>query len=128
MSLHREDISTAVTEITLESFEEFAPLITREFNTTRRYVWRGHRCDDWPLESTFARRIKHKKTDAATLAKLQITRFRKATRGRRGENPPPLSDDELWALGQHFGLATPLLDWTLSPYVALYFAFAEPTV
>ena len=34
-------------------------------------------------------------------------------------------DCELWAVGQHLGLKTPLLDWTYIFYIALFFTFEK---
>jgi hypothetical protein len=119
-------ISPGVRERKLDSFRDFQTLISDEFNDTRRYIWRGQQCSTWKLESSLARRIRHKTSAAQKFLDLQLNRFIKAARGRRGSNPAQLSENEWWALGQHFGLATPLLDWTVSPYVALYFAFADP--
>lgn len=91
----------------------------------REYLWRGQRNAKWELYSSLdrLRRTSGKAIDRD----VHLQEFKRAALGRRGPFPPPLQDDEQWwALGQHFGLATPLLDWTASPFVAAFFAFTEP--
>jgi len=104
----------------LDSWESFTKFINKEMLTYTDYVFRGHGNDTWKLEPTLDRIVKD---PSSIIRESHLKSFRYETRSRRGNNPPKLSsENDWWALGQHHGLFTPLLDWTESPFVALYFA------
>lgn len=112
----------------LESWREFAELLECSFfnRPDTQFVFRGHRRADWALMPTLAR-IPVTNIITSDLANMQLERFKLAVRGRLGDSAlvEPGQEDELWSVGQHHGLLTPLLDWTYSPYVALFFAFQK---
>lgn len=112
----------------LESWREFADLLECSFfnRPDTQFVFRGHRRADWALMPTLAR-IPVNNIITSDLANMQLDRFKMAVRGRMKDAAlvEAGQEDELWSVGQHHGLMTPLLDWTYSPYVALFFAFQK---
>jgi len=107
----------------LDSWSEFVELVHDKVDYDQ-YIWRGQRSEKWRLEPTFERVVPdwlYSDNELDGVRARHLEGFKLASRGRRGINPPmPSNDDEWWALGQHHGLATPLLDWSLSPYVAAF--------
>lgn len=121
-------IVDGVGTVTLSSWVYFYDFVhdrfaNEEILDTQSYIFRGQRNSDWRLVSTLDRLVATAKVpDRAG----HLRRFQEAARGRRGPNPPLIeSENDWWALGQHFGLATPLLDWSTSPFVGAYFAFID---
>jgi hypothetical protein len=109
-----------VQDVRLSSWKYFSDYVNQKLLDYTTFCYRGHGNSTWKLEPTIDRIVK---APASQRRALHLNRFKLETRGRRGNNPPAMtSDDDWWALGQHHGLATPLLDWTESPFVALYFA------
>lgn len=86
-------------------------------------IYRGQRGFNWPLASTLTRQFSNGRIPDAERDEL-LNYFRLAMRGR-GPDFTSMNDEDVWSYGQHVGLATPLLDWSKSPFVSLYFAFAE---
>lgn len=123
------DLGKGFAEVKLSSWKYFNDFIYQEMIQHDTYVWRGHRRDDWKLESTLDRLVRDARVPTTRSLRFRtkhLEQFKYAARGRRGPNPAPLADENAWwALGQHHGLATPLLDWTTSPFVAAYFAYID---
>lgn len=115
----------------IEHWRDFTSLLESPFfnRVDTQCIFRGHRRFDWEMTPTLAR-VTQNGIVTEDIAKRQLEMFRKAIRGRISDHSL-LDDenerehDELWSIGQHHGLMTPLLDWTYSPYVALFFAFAK---
>jgi hypothetical protein len=116
--------------IEFKSWTEFRAWVDNNCRTTVPVYWRGQKDPKWWLQSAFERQLC--KEDASPERGLfrerlkdYLEAFKQACAGLRGANPAPLDDDQWWALGRHFGLVTPLLDWTDSPYIAAFFAISE---
>lgn len=124
-------------ECEIESWQEYVDSIETNFIDHKEYLYRGHRDSSWKLEPTFDRfynlqynRLKEidekyvSHLDYQKTLDAHVENFERNSIGKRVSSAKQLTKNEWMALGQHYGLETPLLDCT-SPYVALFFAMEK---
>lgn len=132
-------------EINVTSWEECEAIIKtlKSADTSLEGLWfRSHQDSSWPLTSTLERRIIKPMTvlqyyHLVTIIKAEIETFTKTDWSKPDfseildhvDKPDffrnaPLGYEYLTHL-RHHGFPSPLLDWTGSPYIAAYFAFAK---
>jgi hypothetical protein len=121
-----DDVSGRVPVTRISSWRKLPDLLEAPFfnRPKSQLIYRGHRRYDWPLTPSLGR-FDPRNIITADVAHTQLRLFRRAVRGRVSDRTlvEEAEEHELWSVGQHHGLMTPLLDWTYSPYVALFFAF-----
>ena len=132
---------TSIEVVRCSSLEEFVAKVRPQRFIMPR-LFRGQHRVDWKLQEMFDRWLAGRWLDSGPhnfdklfskarqgrfeLARLQLDSFRRLVEGLPGVEGRLLEDDrQLWALGRHHGLVTPLLDWSESPYVAAFFAFFD---
>lgn len=130
-------IVDGVQRITCKSFIGFVDYIDSRHRTSNGLIWRGHAEESWILEPNIIRAIRLTNKHVAQEKNAIVNPAFVTSPGHRAfssiketlrseeKDGYTLTDDELWAFAQHRGMYTPLLDWTRSPYVAAFFAFAD---
>lgn len=119
-------LKNGIKEFILDDWNDFHDLIISDI-TRKNYVYRGQKDEKWKLEPTLHRNLKSLSEDKFIIQKNKLLEsFKISLRGKTNYYKDVINEEnELWAIGQHNFLHTPLLDFTLSPYVAAYFAFYE---
>lgn len=120
----------------MSSWEDFVDYVKDEKRCWPTLLFRGQANHQWKLYSRLDRletKYNTKPNNATSHPKefgcppverdTHLNRFKELALDKIKKND--ISDDILWAIAQHHGLATPLLDFTYSPFVALFFAFEE---
>lgn len=116
-------------QTTCETIDEVFEAINDVCDPLNKKLFRGHSNEaSYKLISTIDRTIDQlektfpgKEYKRDIFIKNHLDEFRLRIRGKVDSDTFFDNDIDAWALGQHYGLNTPYLDWTYTPYFAVFF-------
>ena len=104
--------------VTINSIDELIVIINTYPNN---FAFRGQACFDWGLQSSLERVVPRRENRRA-FEERSLEQFRSKFKVYSRDLEMPEKKLSWLSLMQHHGVPTRLLDFTTSPYVALYFA------
>lgn len=111
---------------TIRSWEEFQKFISRRFKNSKskKWIFRGHKSGE-SLKSSLERAVIYYPKDLKKKGEAEkriLREFKRRYHQYSSDIPKDEDDLEWFSLMQHYGAPTRLLDFTYSPYIAVYFA------
>ncbi len=112
----------------IRTWEEYKQWVSKLVERKQDYYYRGQMDVRWKLQTTFHREVltlKFTIQDYLTHIIPEVHYHISAWQNEIIDLQKPDEFGAFLALLRHHGFPTPLLDWTLSPYIAAYFAFRD---
>ena len=113
-----------VAEVQCQDWQHFRETVYANDNGNNGPVYRGVADSGWRLLTSLDRLFGHLNETERSAVAVKAAELFRGEAERYGVDIPSDAREAL-SVGQHLGLPTRLLDWTLSPYVAAFFAFSS---
>lgn len=112
------------------SFDDYKKKVSENIHKNEFILYRGQNSCGWGLENTFSRfcRNNNEPFEIGNFNVILKEFIYEASCYLGKELAGNLDYLQKVALAQHYGLPTPFLDWTDSPYIAAFFAICNRTI
>ncbi len=111
-------------ETRIEHFDDLRGKITQLSLDNDRCIFRGHSNSNWTLKSSLVRFLeKNPQLHYSDSFKILMSHYVSGCL-RIGKDTSNYTGREIFEIARHDGLPSPLIDFTYSPYIALYFSLS----